>query len=192
MERTSDKENKMWLTRPWLVVALGFGAAAFLVRWAGLSIPIIGTGINSDPREMFIIVGSALTGPVGGLVIGFLAGLVTLFGDFGLSDVLAHMTGGLLMGGLYKWACRRWQMPIFFIVWVALVIGYYLILILAFVTFMFLLYPGNAPILFGAGTSPLQAYRLLAQGAPPEMIITLIFSSVILLALPKKYRCPLW
>lgn len=192
MDKTSDEENKMWLVGPWPVVALGFGLAAFLVRWAGLSIPVIGTQVNSDPREIFIILGAALTGPVGGLVIGLLGGLATLFRGFGLSDVLAHMIGGLFMGVLYKFTYRRWRMPILFIAWVVLVIGYYFIIILAFVSAVFLLYPGNAPILFGAGVSPVQTYRLMAQAAFPEMIITLIVSSVILLALPKKYRRPLW
>ena len=74
MEETTGDEQQTGLSRTYLFVVFGFGAAAFLVRWAGLTIPIIGE-VNIDPREMFVTLGAALTGPVGGLVIGFLAGL---------------------------------------------------------------------------------------------------------------------
>lgn len=192
MEKLSNQENQKKLIGSWLIVAISFGAVAFLVRWAGLFIPVIGTRINSDPREIFIVLGSALTGPVGGLLIGLLGGVASLIKDVGLTDLLGHMIGGLLMGLLYKWAYRRWRMPILFIAWVSLVIGYYFSISFVFVSGLFLFYPGNVPIMFGVDLPFFQVFRLLVQVALPEMAITIIVTSIILVALPPKYRRPLW
>jgi len=63
MVRTNKHKS---LSKTWLFVTLGFSVAAFLVRWADLTIPIIGTLAKIDPREIFVILGAALTGPAEG------------------------------------------------------------------------------------------------------------------------------
>ena len=75
--------------RPWLLLVLGFSAAAFLVRWAGFTIPVLGTNINFDPREVFVTLGAAITGPLGAVVIAFFAGFSTGF----LTVMAAHIAG---------------------------------------------------------------------------------------------------
>ena len=50
MNKIAGDENQTGLSKMWLLVVVGFSAAAFLVRWAGLVIPIIGTSGYTDPR----------------------------------------------------------------------------------------------------------------------------------------------
>jgi hypothetical protein len=69
MKNAFGDEWHLGFSRMWLLVVVGFSATAFLVRWAGLVIPVIGSEVNIDPREILVTLGAALTGPVGGLVI---------------------------------------------------------------------------------------------------------------------------
>ena len=78
MEGTHKSSNGRGVSpfslRP-LAIALFFGAAALAIVLGGLTIPIAGTEVVTDPRELFTVLGAALTGPVGGLIIGLLAGI---------------------------------------------------------------------------------------------------------------------
>ncbi len=67
MEKTAEDEKQTGLSRKaYLFVVFGFGFAAFLARWIDLTIPVIGTTANIDPREIFVTLGAAFTSPVGG------------------------------------------------------------------------------------------------------------------------------
>ncbi len=80
-----------------LLVAVAFGVAALAIVEAGLTIPIPGSGVVTDPREIFTTIGASFTGPVGGVVIGLLAGLREP-GGIMIASLLAHVSGGLWMG----------------------------------------------------------------------------------------------
>jgi hypothetical protein len=177
----------------WLLVVLGFSAAAFLVRWIGLTIPVIGTPINIDPRELFVTLGAALTGPVGGVVIGFFAGLATIPPELDPSDLAAHIIGGLLIGFVYKPLYRCWSLLWLLFGWGGLIVAYYyLVLLPANILTVQLTDPGRILEVFGEELSFSQLYILLAPLALPEVVVTLIFTSLILVVLPDKYRRPLW
>ena len=77
-----------------LLTAAVFGAAALAVVQAGLTLPIPGSSVVTDPREIFTTTGAGLTGPVGGLIIGILAGIREP-GGIALASLLAHVSGGL-------------------------------------------------------------------------------------------------
>ena len=53
------------LTRT-LSIATAFGLAALAIVEAEFTIPIVGTGVVTDPREIFTVIGASLTGPLGG------------------------------------------------------------------------------------------------------------------------------
>jgi len=193
LKKIARDEKPTGLSRTWLFVVVGFSAAAFLVRWAGLTIPVIGTDINIDPREIFVTLGAAVTGPVGGLVIGFCSGLPAVTVSLGSSSLIAHSVSGLLFGFLYKPVHQRWHMPLLLLGWVGLVAAYYYIfLIPTFLATISLADPGGIANLFGLDLSFSQAYRTLGQVAFPEAVVTFIITSIILIALPEKYRRPRW
>jgi len=58
-----------------IVVSIVFGAIARVIVEAHLTIPIPGTGVVTDPREIFTTIGAGLSGPIGGMLIGVLAGI---------------------------------------------------------------------------------------------------------------------
>ena len=94
------KELSLTVVRT-LLPATALGLAALAIVVSGLTIPIPGTGVVTDPREIFTTTGAALTGPLGGIVIGILAGIGEP-GGLMLASLLAHVSGGLWMGFSYK------------------------------------------------------------------------------------------
>jgi hypothetical protein len=175
---------------------IGFGLAAFLIKWFDLEIPIIGTTILSDPRELFVTLGAAFTGPLGGLVIGGLSTLPNIIRQdsiIAIPDFVVHIIIGALSGYMYKIAIyERLRMPVFLVGWAALIIGYYLCLILLIVIILFAFLSEMIPIILGAEYPPIQVFIGISISAIPELIFTLIITTLIMIALPQKYRRPLW
>ena len=194
MEKTSRDKQQIGFSKTWLFVVFVFGAAAFLVRWAGLAIPVIGPAAI-DPREVFVTLGAASTGPVGGLVIGFFSGLPSVMktGPATNSSLVAHVISGFLIGLLYRPLYKRWSVPALLLGWAVLVAAYYYVfLIPIFLAAAPLTYPGGLSDVFGANLRFSQAYILLVQAAFPEVVATLIVTAIILIAMPERYRRPLW
>jgi LytS/YehU family sensor histidine kinase len=168
-----------------MILASLFGIAALVVLRAGLTLPIPGTNVVMDPREVFVTIGSALTGPFGGIVCGLLAG-VGVPGGMASASILAHVSGGLWMGVGYKvLVYERQKMPAMLFGWAGLILVYYFFILMpAFILGLKLLY--RQPIVFT------EMYLRLATGALPEVIVTLLATCLVLLVMPKIIRRPLW
>src|SRR6185295_8463619 len=113
-----NKENIMnkniWKS---LIVAIVFGLVVLTIVLASFTIPIPGTGVVTDPREIFVTIGSALTGPFGALIIGIFAGIVEP-GGIPLASLLGHIAGGLWMAFMYKnFVYEKMQMPTRLVGW---------------------------------------------------------------------------
>ena len=102
-----ENQRKPVLTARQVGVAAAFGGAALALVLAGVTIPIPGTPIVTDPREIFTTIGASLTGPVGGVVIGLLAGIAEP--GIPLASLLAHVVGGVFNGLAYK--NMSWRLP---------------------------------------------------------------------------------
>ena len=206
MEREDKTEEPSLLERmplpsaKILVVAAVFGAAPLAIVVAGLTIPIPGTGVVTDPREIFTTTGAGLTGPFGGLVIGILAGIREPDGIV-LASLLAHISGGLWMGLSYKMLVyERIRMPLSIFGWAAIVlVYYYAFAVPGFVIGLNLFYADVYTEAFGEGTSLIRAYGELGigygergLGALPEALLTTAITALAFLALPRRHRRPLW
>jgi hypothetical protein len=158
---------------------------------ASLTLPIPGTGVVTDPREVFTTIGAALSGPVGGLVIGILAGLLEP-GGLIWASLLAHILGGLWMGFSYKLLVHnRLDMPALLGGWAALVLGYYYLFVIpGFVIGQAFFYPGRESVSDAPALVP--AYTALAKGVVPEAVLTILVTTLVFYALPRRYRRPLW
>ncbi len=174
-----------------LAIALFFGTAALAIVLAGLTIPIAGTEVVTDPRELFTVLGAALTGPVGGLIIGILAGIAEP--GIPLAGVFAHVAGGLWAGFAYKkLVYDRVPMPYLLLGWVGVVLTYYYVVVIpGFVLGQALFYPSAIGV-DGEGLKLAAEYAALARGALAEAVFTTFLTTLVLLALPRKYRAPLW
>jgi len=60
-----NAQRKPVLTARQVGVAAAFGGAALALVLAGVTIPIPGTPVVTDPREIFTTIGASLTGPMG-------------------------------------------------------------------------------------------------------------------------------
>ena len=196
--QTGSQENRPFSARV-IVVSLAFGGVALVVVLAELFVPIPGTGVVTDPREIFTTLGAALTGPVGGLIIGVLAGIGEAFigspaERIPLASLLAHVAGGVWMGWAYKkLVFNHLQMPALVLGWAAIVaIFYFVFAIPGFVIGQLLFYPEQYAAFYGEGASLIEAYLTLSPGVVPEVLITVIITSLVMVALPRRYRRPLW
>ena len=190
-----NKKNSLPLSRRGIITALGFGAAALMVMAAGLLIPVYGEAIRIDPRELFVTLGSALTGPIGGIIIGFMAHSWFAGEDwyFRIVSITIHVLGGLWMGISYKKLVHeKLKMPWLLLGWIGLVFVYYFVtLFFFFVAVSHTFFPLLFEQLFGE-LSLGQAYIGLTTAAAPEFIATAIITTLIIIVLPPKYRRPLW
>ena len=168
-----------------LIFALGFGIVALLIVIAGLHLPIPGSTVVTDPRELFTTLGAALSGPVGGVIVGILAGIKEPEGLY-LASLLAHIAGGIWMGFAYKrFVYEKMAMPKLLLGWAGLVLAYYYVFVLTGFTIGLVMFY-NDPTSLG------QLYLTLAKGATPEALLTTVVTSMALFALPKKIIKPLW
>ena len=203
MEVQRDKQAGTKEDRPFsakvIAVSLVFGGVALVIVLAELFVPIPGTGVVTDPREIFTTLGAALTGPIGGLIVGVLAGIGEASigipeARIPLASLIAHVAGGLWMAWAYKkLVFNRLQMPMLVLGWAALVLVFYFVFAApGFVIGQLLLYPEQYAAFYGEGASLIEAYLTLSQGVVPEALITALITSLVIVALPRRYRRPLW
>ena len=167
-----------------LIIGSILGGAALITVLAGFHIPIPGTGVVTDPRELFTTYGAAFSGPIGGIIVGILAGIAEP-GGIPLASLLAHISGGLWMGFVYKKIIYKRVGLFMFLGWFLAILAYYLLFAVTGFT-IGLVYFYNEP------TPILQFYLSLAVGALSEALLTSTVTTLILFALPKIYRKPLW
>jgi PAS domain S-box-containing protein len=176
-----------------IITALIFGAVILTVAEMGFKIPVIGPA-KTDPRELFVTLGAALTGPIGGIIIGLMS--ISWSGEISASNIAtlaAHVLGAFFIAITYKnLVYRRMKLPWLFFGWAGLVvIFYYLILIPVYILVFFWRDPTTFELAFG-DINVWNVYILLGELAFPEMIFTVVVTVIIIAALPPKYRCPLW
>ena len=114
IERTEGADpRKAWpIAKNVIIVTLFFSGAAFFVRWAELAIPIMGTDMKTDPRELFVTLGAALMGPIGGIIIGIAADLAHITPGVSVFSFIAHAVAGAWVGVAYKkLVYERLQVP---------------------------------------------------------------------------------
>jgi LytS/YehU family sensor histidine kinase len=182
-----ESSKKPLLSARQVGMAAAFGGAALALVLAGVTIPIPGTPVVTDPREIFTTIGASLTGPLGGVVIGLLAGIAEP--GIPLASLLAHVVGGVFNGLVYKnfsWKFKE-KKALSLAAWALQVVVYYTCVVVPlFVVGLMVFYPDPE---YGGFFGFLGA---LEVGALPEVLISTVVTTIIMAALPEKYRRPLW
>jgi hypothetical protein len=183
MSETTAAPRRPLLSARQIGIAAAFGGVALAIVLAGLTIPIPGSQVVTDPREIFTTTGAALTGPVGGIVIGILAGIAEP--GIPLASLLAHIVGAIYMGFAYRVVYNRLSGNIRLAGWAVLVVIYYLLIVVPlFALGLVLFYPDPEAGGF------LAILGVLEVGVIPELIFTTVVTTVIMAALPERFKRP--
>lgn len=176
------------------ITALMFGLAACLVVFLEIFIKLPGTNLNTDIREIFVLIGSALTGPLYGMIIGFLSSILEPQVEIRFYVVIQHIFCGALVGYLYKkYIYEKFSMPYFVFAWFLLVLLYYYLFYWPIMVIVYFIFPEIYGVII-AGEEPNLFLNMLSfiKGWLPEVVITSMVTSAIWMALPPEYRKPLW
>lgn len=174
-----------------MAIALLFGLADFLCVYGGLAIYIPGTQITTDPREIFVVLGAALTGLIGAVPIGVLAGIYDPLPGLYLAAIAVHVAGALWMAFAYKkLVFEKFSSWLFFPAWIGLIAVYFLGVVIPVLVFGASLSPDLFARVFPDAT-PGQALLDLCISIWPEVILTSLITAVFLALIPKKSRKPL-
>jgi hypothetical protein len=178
----------------WLPIAggLAFGALSYLITVADITVRI-SEDLILGPWEIPNILSAALFGPIGlfitelGLDIsGYLyliRGVYPAPQDayFMVGNYIAHSVAMLAVAFGYRFVYRRMSMPFLLAGWVLLMVIYYLVGVTLQVSLFNIAVPG-----LGA------SYSVYFSNVRLEFILVSGITSLILLALPERYRKPQW
>ncbi len=175
-----------WVTGSGLLFATVCGLVALVLVALKVTVPIPGTEFVSDPRELLVTLGSAISGPAGALIIGILAGVADTK-ETVLPSIVAHVAAGLFLAIAYRIWTKLPGVSTFRLafLWVMSIVVYYFgILMPAF----FITYRLAQPEPFDFW----QAYIGVARGGIGEIVLIAFITTVVLVLLPRRYRRPLW
>ncbi len=176
-----------------LTVALLFGLSAAATILAGLALKIPGTSNTTDAREIFVTVGSSLTGPVGAFIIGFCAGVVETDDSLRLYVISQHVVGGLWMALLYWQLYKRLRRPATFLPgWALLVLSYYFLSGVPGLILVKVFWPGLLTGFVGHGGTFFEQMYAIDRSWLLEAWFTIVITTTAMVALPDAYRMPLW
>jgi hypothetical protein len=175
-----------------LIGGLIFGALSFLITVANITIKIA-SDIILGPWEIINTLSAALFGPIGLLIteLGLdisayfylIKGVYPAPQDlyFMMGDFVAHTLALLLVAVGYRLIYQRMKMPGLLAGWILIMTVYYIVEIFLAVTLFRFAVPG-------LDTS----YAFAFSTVRVEFPLVLAITSLILLALPKRYRRPQW
>ena len=186
---------KHWLHWQTLLIGALFGMVGSVTLWADMRIPLVPQlNIAADVREIFVVVGAWYTGPIGGLLAGAISALYSPIGQPALhiSTWVAHAMAGLALGLAYSTKTDRLSGINFVLTWARAVLTYYLVLLVTLGLCFSLLAPSFLKMVAGPEGTLLQGWLTLVSSALPEMGFVFLITVIGFMALPKKYRKPIW
>jgi PAS domain S-box-containing protein len=174
-------------------ISIIFGLIALIVIVTDIFFTIPGTNLLTDPREIFVTIGAAITGPIGGILIGILASIYDPTKDLVFYITFQHIIGAFLTALFYKKLIyEKLAMPAFLLGWGLLMFCYYFIFYLPGFTFVYFFFPDFYKLIVQGEFSFFESLIRIFNGWIPEFLFTTILTSLIFIGLPEKFRKPLW
>jgi PAS domain S-box-containing protein len=192
MKNIFAKIGKLILVKS-IAISFIFGIMSVLTGYWGFRIYLPGSVTTTDPREIFNAIGAAITGPVGGLIISIISSARVSHPEFRIYIFITHLISALWMGIAYKkLIIRKYGIFAFSICWLGLISIYYFIQLDVMGIFYYYFNP-TVYIKVTGGYFPL--IKSMAKNLfdyYPEIIFTTFITTLILIALPAKYRKTCW
>ncbi|MBN1370939.1 MAG: hypothetical protein JW987_03185 [Anaerolineaceae bacterium] len=175
-----------WATIWGLSIAAVAGLVAFTFVILEITVPIPGLNVITDPREVVVILGAAISGPIGAILVGVLAGAAVPGGN-ALASIISHSLAGVCISLAYRHLTRLLHRSTFrfSVLWTISVAAYfYAILMPIFILTHNLYHP--EPYDFWP------VYATIARGALWEAVGTMFITTAVMVVSPRRYRRPLW
>jgi uncharacterized protein YhhL (DUF1145 family) len=177
----------------WIPIVGGFifGVLSFLISAANITIEI-SEDLILGPYEILDTLSAALFGPIGLLItqLGMDSGAYWYFikdvypGPQGIyfiiGDYIAHSVSMVAVMFFYRFIYERIKLPRLLVGWFLVMGIYYIMLVLLQVTLFNIVVPGGA------------TYLNYFSNVRLEFILVTFTTSLVLLALPERYRKPQW
>jgi len=175
-----------------IIGGLIFGALSYLITVANITVQV-SADIILGPWEIINTLSAALFGPIGLLItelgldisgyVYFIKGTFPAPQDiyFMVGDYFAHTISMFLVAFGYRFIYQRLKMPRLLAGWVLLMGIYYLVEVALAASLFNIAVPG-----LGA------SYAVYFSNVRLEFILVTGITSLILVALPERYRRPLW
>lgn len=184
---------KKYLSRNSLILSVVFGLMSLLTVWSGIQFNLPGTGVATDPREIFNAIGSALSGPVGGIIIAVLSTLKGSNPDLYLYITFQHIVSAVWVGWAFKnLGYKKFRMPALAGIWIFIMFVYYFPAYIPGYTLLYLFNPELWHKFVGPDFNFWSATIKIFSGWMPEIILTTFFTTMCIVAIPHNYRKPQW
>jgi hypothetical protein len=184
----SKVKKTIWIP---VVGGLIFGVLSFLISAANITIEI-SKDLILGPYEILDTLSAALFGPIGLVItqLGMDSGAYWYFIKdvypglqgiyFMIGDYIAHSVAMVVVMFCYSFIYTRIKLPRLLVGWILVMGIYYVILVLLQVTLFNIVVPGGA------------TYMNYFRNVRIEFILVTVITSLVLLALPERYRKPQW
>jgi hypothetical protein len=175
-----------------VIGGLVFGALSYLITVANITVRI-SQDLILGPWEIINTLSAALFGPIGLLITelgldisGYLYLIKGVYPPpqdihFMVGNYIAHSFAMFLVAIGYRFIYRRLRMPVLLAGWALVMSVYYLVGVILQVSLFNLAVPS-----LGA------SYGVYFSNVRLEFVLVTVITSLFLLALPERYRKPLW
>lgn len=176
-----------------LIISVILGLSAFFLIISDIQINLPGSNLLTDPREIFVVISAAITGPIGGMLSGALAAMYDPNKDLIFYIILQHMFASLCIGFGYKYLVfRNYSVQIFIAGWILLILVYYYVCYIPIYAICYFFFPRIFAIINNSDaplwSSLIDHYKAWSY----EVIFTTIYSLLVMPALPFRYSVPQW
>jgi PAS domain S-box-containing protein len=176
-----------------ILISSIFGVFALILILADIHFTIPGTQVLTDPREIFVLISAALTGPIGAVITGVLASVYDPTPSFRIYVICQHIFGAVLVSLIYKrYIFEKFIMPLSLIFWVLLVLAYYYVFYIPGYLIVYSFFPDIYNIISANNTNPFSALINLYSGWTFEIVFTTLITVLFIIALPQRFRKPFW
>ncbi len=191
MNLTHKIKNLLPIKAFWIAVTTGTISLISIITNVHFYIP--GTNALSDAREIFNSLGAAISGPIGGIIIGTISCLISPTDELRYYIIFQHWMSAVWIGWAYKkLVFEKIGMPKLAWAWVVLIFVYYIPSYIPVYFITYFIFPDVYISFVGGSFPPIEALLKLYYGWIPEILFTTVYTTLILIALPEAYRKPLW